>query len=68
MLVEFPANSPVNSLRCASFSIIDDDIAENVEEFTITPSGATFADGRDLVEVIILDNDGIYMYSKLHYS
>ena len=60
MPVEFPANSTVDTLRCANFSIIDDDVVENVEEFTVTPSGGTFANGQDLVEVIIRDNDGMY--------
>lgn len=58
MSLEFPANSPANTERCATFSIFDDNTVEFMEEFTVTARGATFDQGQDSAVVIIQDNDG----------
>lgn len=56
LLFRFDSQSPITQ-RCATIGVIDDDIAESTETFTITASGATFVGGQDTVLIIIRDND-----------
>lgn len=54
----FPANSPLNTQMCATFSIVEDNVVELPEEFLVSATGAMFSQQQASVLVIILDNDG----------
>lgn len=57
MLLIFPGSSQITQ-RCATFNIVDDDIGEPTEQFTVTASRAMFVGGQDIATVQIQDNDG----------
>jgi hypothetical protein len=57
MEITFPALSAINTEMCASFSIVDDSLVEDVESFTVTGSGGIFVEGQNSTQVLISDND-----------
>ena len=58
MLLVFVALSDIGTVKCAIFSITDDNIMEPVESFTVTGSGGNFM-GEQTIQITIEDNDGM---------
>ena len=58
MIITFPAFSAVDTVECADFGIVDDDLVESAESFTVTASGGSFLAQQNSIEVNITDNDG----------
>ena len=60
MMIFFGVNSvyPIGTEQCTTLRIVDDNIAESTEIFTVTATGGDFVNGQDSIQVIIVDNDG----------
>ena len=58
MSISFGVGALLGTEECAAFGIIDDNITEPTESFTITASGGEFLNGQDLAQVAIGGNDG----------
>ena len=60
MNISFGVNvtDPIGTVRCATFGIVDDNITESTEIFTVTAIGGEFVNEQDSIQVIIVDNDG----------
>ena len=63
----FSADSPINTQKCGTFYIIDDNIVEVTESFTVTATGAVFLSQKNSMLQVIQDNDGkgalLHVYS-----
>ena len=69
--VSLPSNVSAMSQHCVSLDIIDDQRHELAESFFLTVSGGNYITvPADLLEFVIIDNDGMfgfldaYIYSK----
>lgn len=67
MFIVFPASS---RQECVTFNIVDDNIVEDVESFTVTGSGVSFVGGQNSTQVFIVDDDskeGSMLIAKCSY-
>ena len=63
MTLTIPANSPNGTSSCTFVTIVDDNVVESTEDFSLsinnlTPNTAIVPEGGGVLTIYILDDDG----------